>query len=236
MRDASLLASGGMAGEASPESMRSAMAEYVSAVHRAYLDASEGLSPGERARLPLVAAGHFTVAAVGTRNLHVIATVDELPPPTGQEIAIPGTAGELVWTLRFFDPVVVPALGLVDESEAPAGREVRDVLGLSRIVYHLTVPPGGGLTPHHALHSGTGLAHSHASATRDYDSIAALLPHRSGLVSEMRAAEAADMHASVVLLARYLQPDARSLQALDPTAASSIDARRQLLAHLRGSP
>lgn len=233
MRDASLLASGGMAGEASPESLRSAMAEYVAAVHRAYLDASESLSPGERARLPLVSAGRFTVVAVGTRYLHVIATVDHLPPPAGPEVELHGAEGDLSWTLRFFDPVVVPALGLVDESESPAGPQIRDLLGLSRVVYHLTVPPGGGLTPHHALHSGTGLAHSHAAASRDYDAIAALLPHRTVLVSEMRAAEAAEMHASVVLLARYLQPDVPAIQELDPSTTDSVEARRQLLAHLR---
>lgn len=235
MRDASLLASGGMAGEASPESLREAMADYVTAVHRAYLDASESLSPGERARLPLVAAGRFTVVAVGTRYLHVIATVDPLPPPVGPEVEVSGNEGDLTWTLRFFDPVVVPALGLVDESEAPAGPRIRDLLGLSRVVYHLTVPPGGGLTPHHALHSGTGLAHSHAAASRDYDTIAALLPQRADLVSEMRAADAANMQASVVLLARYLQPDAPSIQALDPVTADVVDVRRQLLACLRGS-
>lgn len=233
MRDASLLASGGMAGEASPESMRSAMAEYVAAAHRAYLDAAEGLTPGERGRLPLVSAGRFTVVAVGTRYLHVIATMDELPAPSGPEVSVPGAEGDLAWTLRFFDPVVVPALGLVDEAQAPAGRQVRDLLGLSRIVYHLTVPPGGGLTPHHALHSGTGLAHSHAAASRDYDSIAALLPQSFALVSEMRAADAADMSASVVLLARHLQPHAPSIQALDPATAGSHDARRLLLAQLR---
>lgn len=233
MRDASLLPSGRMAGEASPESLRSAMAEYVAAVHRAYLDASDTLSPGERARLPLVSAGRFTVVAVGTRYLHVIGTVDPLPPPGGPEVEVSGAEGDLSWTLRFFDPVIVPALGLVDETDAPAGSQIRDLLGLSRVVYHLTVPPGGGLTPHHALHSGTGLAHSHAAASRDYDAIAALLPHRSELVSEMRAAEAADMHASVVLLARYLQPGVPSIEALDPSTAGSVEARRQLLTHLR---
>lgn len=233
MRDTSLLASGGMAGQASPESLRSAMAEYVSSVHRAYLDASGSLSPGERARLPLVSAGRFTVVAVGTRYLHVIGTVDALPPPGGPEVELSGREGDLSWTLRFFDPVVLPALGLVDESQAPAGPQIRDILGLSRVVYHLTVPPGGGLTPHHALHSGTGLAHSHAAASRDYDSIAALLPTSATLVSEMRAAEAAEMHASVVLLARHLAPGASTLEALDPQSADSVDARRQLLSHLR---
>jgi len=66
-----------------PEAMRAAMADYVAAVHTAYLDASADLTAGERGRLPLVAAGTFTVAAVGSQNLHIIGTCDQLPAPTG---------------------------------------------------------------------------------------------------------------------------------------------------------
>jgi len=218
--------------------MRAAMAEYVTAVHRAYLEAAAGLPPAERARLPLVAAGHFTVAAVGTRHLHVIATTDALPAPVGQEVCLTGHDADLAWSLRFFDPVVLPPLGLLDEETGPQSQRVRDLLGVSGVVYHLTVPPGGGLTPHHALHAGTGLAHSHAAAARDYESLLALLPHRAALVTQMHAAETAGLPSCVVLLARHLAPADDVLSSIDIDAPDSaptmaVDARRRLLAVMR---
>ncbi len=216
-----------------PESMRQAMADYVAGVHRAYLEATQGLAPADRGRLPLTAAGSFTVAAIGTRNLHVIATTDRLPPPQGPEVAIDAAEGDLTWTLRFFDPVVLPALGLLDESEGARPERVRDLLGIGSVVYHLTVPPGGGLSAHHALHSGTGLAHTHAAASRDYDSIAALLPERSDAVIEMRAAEAAELGISVLLLARLLAPSDPELAGMAPGTPAQ-DVRRRLLTYLRG--
>ena len=69
-----------------PEAMRQAMADYVRALHQAYLDAVITLPPADRARLPLVAANRITVAAVGARNLHVIGTVEALPAPAGPEV------------------------------------------------------------------------------------------------------------------------------------------------------
>lgn len=214
--------------------MRQAMADYVAALHRAYLDVADQLPAGDRGRLPLISAGTFTVAAVGARNLHVIGTTDSLPPPTGQEVEIEGEEGPLTWRLRFFDPVVAPSLGLIDESEAPQQGQVRDALGFASVVYHLTVPPGSGLTPHHAQHAGTGLAHTHAAASRDYDSIASLAPASSALVQEMRAAEAAGLEASTVLLARAIAPEVDALATLSLDAPSASDARSRLLAALRG--
>lgn len=227
-----------MAGDTGPEAMRSAMAEYVAAVHRAYLEASAALPPAERARLPLAASGTFTVAAVGTRYLHVVATTDALPAPAGQEISLDGREQDLSWSLRFFDPVVLPPLGLLDETEGPQSQRVRDLLGITGVVYHLTVPPGGGLTTHHALHAGTGLAHSHAAAARDYESLLALLPHRAALVSQMHAAETSGLPSCVVLLARHLAPVDDVLLGLDPdapdqTPTMAADARRRLLAVMR---
>lgn len=212
--------------------MRRAMADYVAAVHRAYLDATAGLAPGDRGRLPLVAAGSFTVAAVGAQNLHVIATTDRLPAPTGPEVELSGAEADLTWTLRFFDPVVLPALGLIDESAGSRADEVRDLLGLGSVVYHLTVPPGGGLSAHHALHSGTGLAHTHAAATRDYDSITALLPGRELAIREMRAAESTGLVTSVLLLARLLAPTDDVLAEMAP-GTPAPEVRRRLLVHLR---
>jgi hypothetical protein len=141
-----------------PEAMRQAMADYVRALHQAYLDAVITLPPADRARLPLVAANRITVAAVGARNLHVIGTVEALPAPAGPEVEMVDELDDLAWTLRFFDPVVVPAIGIIDESDAPAYDDVRRALGIRTVVYHLAVPPGGSLTSHHALHAGTGLA------------------------------------------------------------------------------
>lgn len=221
------------AAERGPEAMRSAMADYVSSVHRAYLEASASLPPGERARLPLVAAGAFTVAAVGTRYLHVVATTDALPAPTGPEVSLDCHEGDLAWQLRFFDPVVLPDLGLLDESQAPQPQRIRDILGLTGVVYHLTVPPGGGLTPHHALHSGTGLAHSHAAAARDYEALTALAPRQADLIAEMHAAETAGLQACVVLMAQHLAPRNTTVLDLQPGATAAVDARRRLLAALR---
>ena len=221
------------AAERGPEAMRSAMADYVSSVHRAYLEASASLPPGERARLPLVAAGTFTVAAVGTRYLHVVATTDALPAPTGPEVSLDCHEGDLAWQLRFFDPVVLPDLGLLDESQAPQPQRIREILGLAGVVYHLTVPPGGGLTPHHALHSGTGLAHSHAAAARDYETLTALAPRQADLIAEMHAAETAGLQACAVLVAQHLAPLNTAVLEMEPGAASAVDARRRLLAAFR---
>lgn len=216
-----------------PTVMRDAMADYVAALHRAYLDASLGLPPAHLARLPLISAGSFTVAAIGTRNLHVIGTTDRLPAPQGPEIEVAGAEGPLRWTLRFYDPVVIPGLGLIDESRGPAQVEVRDALGLAGVVYHLTVPPGGGLSPHHAQHAGTGLAHSHASASRDYDTLARLASGSGDLVREMSAAETAGLDAAVVLLARVLAPDDPELADLPLSATPAAHARALALKALR---
>jgi hypothetical protein len=217
-----------------PESMRQAMAGYVHAVHQAYLDAAGGLPPAEQARLPLLAAGDVTVLAVGARNLHVLATTEALPAPQGQEVELTDALGPLTWRLRFFDPVIVPALGLVDESTQPQPERIRDVLGVRTVAYHLSVPPGGGLTAHHALHAGTGLAHAHAAAHRDFDSIAELAVGREALVSEMRGAFVAGLPAAQLLLARAIAPRAGDLAAMDVNDVDPVAARRALLADLRG--
>jgi hypothetical protein len=225
----------GAAAPPSPEAMRTAMAEYVRAVHQAYLDAAEPLPPAERARLPLIAAGSVTVLAVGARNLHVLATTEQLPAPEGQEVQLSDSLGDLSWTLRFFDPVIVPSLGLVDESAEPQPLAVREVLGVRTVVYHVTVPPGGGLSPHHALHAGTGLAHSHAAAHRDFESISALAPASTDLVAEMRGAAVAGLTAAQVLLAREIAPTSRELAELPVTGTAGEDVRRTLLLALRRS-
>jgi len=212
-----------------PEDMRAAMAGYVRATHQAYLEASEQLAPGDRSRLPLYAVPEFTVAAVGARNLHIIGTTENLPAPRGHEVTIDDSVGELHWKLRFFDPTVIPELGLIQESETPATAQIQDALGIRSTVYHLSIPPGGGLSDHHAQHAGTGLAHSHAAAIRDFETILALSPHRSELVFEMNSAFVNGLPSAHSLLAREIFPNLE-LDSRDYTVV-----RKALIKALRGN-
>ena len=213
--------------------MRQAMADYIAALHHAYLDVADQLPPGDRARMPLTARQPLTVAAVGSRNLHVIGTSDPLPSPVGQEVEVEASEGDLRWRVRFFDPVVVPALGLIDESQAPQQSQIRDALGLASVVYHLTVPPGSGLTPHHAQHAGTGLAHTHAAGVRDYETIAHLAPAQANLIREMRAADVSGLDAGALLLARAIAPDDVELMSMPLSSTPAERARAQLVTYLR---
>jgi hypothetical protein len=220
-----------------PGALREAMGSFVHALHQAYLDQARLLPVGEQGALPLVAAGQVTVLAVGVRHLHVIATTDPLPAPRGPEVEVADRIDELSWTLRFFDPVVAPGLGLVDETAGPASDEVRRVLGVGEVVYHLSVSPGGGLTAHHAQHAGTALANQHAAAARDHDALRAAVGSRAdavGVIDELAVAERLGLHRSVRLLARELAPH-------DPEVATAcagdddVAVRRALLAALRPS-
>jgi hypothetical protein len=189
-----------------PEEMRAALRAYVAGLHHAYLGAAGLLPPGERAALPLLRAQGVTVIVAAARHLHLVATTDPLPAPRGQEVAEPGSDGDLTWTVRFYDPVVLPALALAEPDETPAPESVRRVLGVSDVIYHLSVSPGGGLAPHHAQHAGTGLANQHAAAVRDADMLRAALPGREDLVDELAVAERLGLHHAVRLLAAELAP------------------------------
>ena len=205
------------------------MADYVRAVHQAYLDAAEALPPADRARLPLFTDQPFTVIAAGTRYLHVLGTTEQLPAPTGPEVSIEDSLDDLHWTLRFFDPVVSPGLGLIDEKENAQPQQVRETLGVRSVLYHLSVPPGGGLTAHHAQHAGTGLAHSQAAADRDFTSLANLSPRKGPLVAEMYAAHVNQMPAALRLLANeFLGEPAIGVEVIDMN-----EIRRQTLEHAR---
>jgi hypothetical protein len=155
----------------SPEQMRQAVADYVTAVHRAYLGATAGLAAEAAEALPLRATGEFSVLAVGAGGLHLIATARALPPiraalapseaASVRVEAAEGEVGPLRWRLRFYDPVVVPELvSLV--GGADACDEVRRILGVESWLYHLVASPRAGLSPHNALHAGTALGHGHA--------------------------------------------------------------------------
>lgn len=216
-----------------PEAMRAAMHRYTAALLDAYADASAPLAPGDRARLPLYRADEVTVLAVGTRFLHLVATADPLPVPTGVEIAEAGsassTAGAFSWQLRFFDPVVVPALGLIDEQAGPEPGAVRATLGVRTCLFHLTVPPGAGLTAHHAQHAGTGLAHAHAAAERDFDHLRALAPDRIAIVDEMHGAQTAGLPLALRALARELAPSVSQTDVM-----TDAELRRAVITCLRG--
>jgi hypothetical protein len=204
----------------------------------AYLQVASLLPVAVRGGMPLL-SGHFTVVAAGVGNLHVIATRQTLAPPEAPEVALHDELASMTWTLRFFDPVVEPQLGLIDESHGEAGAEVRRVLGISSHLYHLMVQPGAALGAHHAGHTGTGLANAHSAAARDFETMRHVDPSQADLIDEMEGAASAGLVRAHALLAREIAgeiaPDDSAVVALavgsqpDPT-----EVRRSLLGAMRG--
>lgn len=218
-----------------PEQMREAVARYVEEIHRAYAAQALTFPAAVRGRMPLLAPGPLTVAAVGAHNLHVLATRDPLGPVRGQEVELPGSVEGLSWTLRFFDPVVLPELALIDESAGPAFGEVRHALGVNTVVYHFVASPGSGLSAHAAAHVGTGLAGGHSAAARDFETIRSRLRGREELVDEMAGAAAAGLVRAHALLAVLLAPGSQALAAFAASAHPDPDeVRRELLAAVGG--
>lgn len=214
---------------AGPEAMRQAMRQFVAGLHQAYLDIADQQTPGDRARMPLLDGGHVTVLAVGARNLHVLATTQALPAPKGQEVALDDAIDDLRWTLRFYDPVIVPLLGMIDESAAPKPAEVRRVLGIESVAYHITVEPGGGLSGHHAGHAGTGLAYNHVQRARDIDAMRAKLPRSGHLLDEYKVAVNAHLPIAAGLLAREIAPTDTQVAELVRTGAGIDDIHAALV-------
>jgi hypothetical protein len=210
--------------------MREVMADYVATVHRAYLTQARMQPPAVQGRMPLLGTP-FTVAAVGVHNLHVIGTSQSLGPTTGQQVEQSDSIDGLSWTLRFFDPVVIPALGMIDESGGPAGGLVRRTLGVTTHLYHLIVQPGSQLTAHHAGHAGAGLANSHIADARDFDAIRNRARGREALVDEMEGAAVAGLVRAQMLLAREIAPRDEGLRTLSTT--DPVEIRRALLSALR---
>jgi hypothetical protein len=218
-----------------PEEMREAVARYVEEIHRAYLAQALTFPVAVRGRMPLLAAGPLTVAAVGVRNLHLLATRDLLGPVRGPEVEIAGALDGLSWTLRFFDPVVLPGLALVDETSEPAFGEVRHALGVTTVVYHFVASPGSGLSAHNAAHVGTGLAGGHSAVARDFETIRSRVRGREDLVDEMAGAAAAGLVRAHAMLAAAVVPRNAALSALAASAQPDPDAvRRELLAAVGG--
>ncbi|MGD9985869.1 hypothetical protein [Pseudonocardia sp.] len=218
----------------SPENMRAAVADYITALHRAYLAQADTFAPAVRGAMPLLTGGPpLTVAAVGVRNLHLLATREGLGPLRGQEVEVAGSLDGLAWALRFYDPVVVPSLGTLDENDGPAYDGVKAALGIGTVVYHVVAQPGSGLTPHHAGHVGSGLASGHSSAARDFETIRSRVRGREHLVDELAGAATAGLPHAQALLARAISPHnpgvAAAADGLDPDAI-----RKALLASVGG--
>jgi hypothetical protein len=208
---------------ATPTAMRQSVAGYVEAVHAAYLDFARTLAPAVRARLPLVAAGRFWVAAAAGSGLHLVATEERLAPAERAGSAVAGATGPLRWTLCFYDPTVLPQLAAGTSPD-----ELRHALGVTTVLYHLALPFPVELHPHHAAHAGTGLAAAHARAARLVDDLRRALPDRAALVDELAGAVRAGLRRAEALLASELFPDDPDLAALarqpDPDPAAVRDA------------
>lgn len=183
---------------ARPEAMRALVRDYVSTLHATYLDHVRHLPPGQRGALPLVAAREVAVMAAAAQRLHLVATTDRLPALDGPEVEFRDGYRGMVWTVRFYDPSVMPELGLLAE-DSPA--DVRRVLGVADTVYHLTVAVGGGLSAHHAQHSGVALANQHAKTVRDLDRARHALPAQARVVDELGACVRNGLDRAAALLA-----------------------------------
>jgi hypothetical protein len=218
-----------------PEQMRAAVAQYVEEVHRAYVAQAMTFPAAVRGRMPLLAPGPLTVAAVGARHLHVLATRDSLGPVRSPEVSLAGSVEGLSWTLRFFDPVVLPELALIDESDGPAFAEVRHAMGVRTVIYHFVASPGSGLSGHHAAHVGAGLAGGHSATARDFETIRSRVRGREDLVDEMAGAAAAGLDRAHAMLAAAVMPHNARLSALAQERHPDPDTvRRELLAAVGG--
>jgi len=150
-------------------------------------------------------------------------------------VELSGSVEGLSWTLRFFDPVVLPELALIDESSGPAFGEVRHALGVGTVVYHFVASPGAGLSAHNAAHVGTGLAGGHSAAARDFETIRGRVRSREDLVDEMAGAAAAGLVRAHAMLAAALMPHNAALSALAAQGRPDPDAvRRELLGAVGG--
>jgi hypothetical protein len=213
------------------------MAEFVTEVHRTYRDEMRPMPPAVQGRLPLLSGGPFQVAAVGVRNLHVIATTESLGARGDGQVEVRGSVPPLEWTLRFYDVTVLPALGSLDESEGPAVTGVRRALGISTWIYHLLVEPGSSLDGHRAMHVGAGLANSHAGAARDFDAIRRQAAGQEELVDEMEAAATAGLRRAQAMLAAAIMPgDERVAELARCPAPDPDELRRAVLEALRQGP
>jgi hypothetical protein len=209
--------------------MRQAAAQFIGAVHASYLGESAALTPAARARLPMLAAGAFSVAAVGTRYLHVVASTEALAPLGPGEASIKDSRAPLSWVTRFYDPLVLPSLAQLDEAAGPAIGGVRRALGVRTVLYHYTVAMGATLDPHRAGHIGARLFSAHQAAIDEFEAIRRLVPGQDDLTREMEAAAAAGLLRAHALLACALAPADDELAALSQQPAPEPGQVRQAL-------
>ncbi|MBS4730315.1 hypothetical protein MSM1_18970 [Mycobacterium sp. SM1] len=214
--------------------MRQATAFFVDSIHRAYAAELRSLPPAARRRLPLISGGPFEVAAVGLRNLHIVATRDQLAGCDDETIEIGGWSPPLSWTLRFYDASVLPALHALAESTGPAVDGVRRALGVGATLYHLVVQQGAALDYHRAEHLGAGLAHSHAAAVTDFATMRRHASGREDLVDEMEVAAIAGLRQCQRLLALALAPeDTRVAELAAGEPLDPVQLRRAVVSALR---
>jgi hypothetical protein len=210
------------------------MAEFVTQVHRSYREEMRSMPPGVQGRLPLLCGGPFRVAAVGVRNLHVVATSEPFGAREDGQVEVRGCVPPLEWTLRFYDVTVLPALEALDEEGGPAVAGVRRALGISTWIYHLVVEPGSALDGHRAMHVGAGLANAHAGAARDFDAMRRQAAGREELVDEMEAAATAGLRRAQAMLAAAIAPgDERVAELARGPAPDPEELRRAVLEALR---
>lgn len=188
--------------------MRDAVAAYIREAHDAYLRAAMLQTPAVQGRLPLLSGEPLAVAAIGARYLHLVGTRQALGAGRHADIAwVDGKVGPIAWRLHFFDPVVIPALGLIDETEGPAFAAAREAIGIRTYLYHLTLRPPADLDPHHAGHTGAGLAGAHGAEARDFEAIArSVEPTLAALAAEFEGSAIAHLDRAAGLLARAIAP------------------------------
>jgi hypothetical protein len=213
----------------SPEQVRAAVAGYVQEIHRAYVDQALTFTPGVRGRMPLLASGSFTVVAAAARKLHLLATTERLGPVQGPEVAVEASYRNVAWELRFFDSVVAPDLGLLDERENPDFDGVRRALGIGTVLYHLVAGDGAALSAHNATHVGTGLANGHSAVARDFETIRSRVRGRETLVDELSGAAVAGLPHAQALLAQAIAPHDADLAAVCHADPLDPDAIRKAL-------
>jgi hypothetical protein len=164
--------------QSDPAQLRRVVRDYLLAVHSTYLDHVRHLPPGERAGLPLASGRNLTVGVAAARQLHLVAVAGTLPAIVDEPDDI-DECGDVRWVMRFYDPTVLPELGLIADDDPT---KVRAVLGVTDPLYHLIVTPGGGLDGHHAQHSGLALANQHTRTGRDLERVRRALPRQASLV------------------------------------------------------
>lgn len=180
--------------------MRRLVRDYLLTMHATYIDHVRHLPPGQRAGLPLVRGHPLTVGVAAARQLHLVAVRGALPAVVDEPDDV-DEYRDVRWIVRFYDPSVLPELGLLADDD-PA--DVRRVLGVVDPLYHLTVTPGGGLDGHHARHSGVALANQHTRTGRDLERVRAALPGRSSVVDEFAVCVRLGLNTAAAGLARDL--------------------------------